>query len=230
MRQRLLPLAAFLFLAAHGSAAQSPQQPSAPQRPGREVSFAPSEIKDTFFAYVLGIIRAQSEVDIDNAEMRGILVELKSALSLPFDLITRVTQHTNEEDGTRAVAIEFSRNVSIPIPFALLFYHPGSIVASQTVSFDETTGPGPAYILTLADGSILVDIDDWLEVLFRAYIEDTWIRHLVFFPWNGHWIGLLEGTGRRTGREIRAYFDFTKNSILFPTPAPLDAAGSALLP
>jgi hypothetical protein len=227
VRARPLPLAAFLILAVQGV----PVQAAPPvQRPGREVSFAPTEIKDTFFAYVLGIIRAGVEVDIDNATMRSILVEFKSALSLPFDLISRVTQHTEEAEGGRAIGIEFSRGVSIPIPFSLLFYHPGSIVATKTVSFAETTGPGPAYILSLAEGSILVDIDDWLEVLFRAYIEDTWIRHLVFFPWRGDWIGLLQGTGRRTGREIRAYFDFTKNTILFPTPAALDVIGRSYLP
>jgi len=230
VRPGLLPLAALFLLAARISAGQSPAPAPVSQRPGREVSFAPTEIKDTFFAYVLGIIRAASEVDIDNAAMRGILVEFKSALNLPFDLVSRVTQHSSEADGTRAVAIEFSRPVSIPIPFSLLFYHPGSIVASQVVSFAETTAAGPAYILTLSEGSILVDVDDWLEVLFRAYIEDTWIRHLVFFPWHGEWIGLLQGQGRRTGREIRAYFDFTKNSILFPTPASLDAAARVLLP
>jgi hypothetical protein len=231
VRARLLLCSALLLSLAPRAAAQSaPPASPPPQRPGREVSFSPVEVKDTFFAYVLGIIRAGVEVDIDNAAMREILTEFKSSLSLPFDLISRVSQHTEENGGARRIGIDFSRIVTIPIPFSLLFYHPGSIVASQSVFFAETVAPGPAYELALAEGSILVDVDDWLEVLFATYIEDTWIRHLVFFQWHGDWIGLLEGSGRRTSRQIRAYFDFTKNTIIFPTPAALDAVGKVYVP
>jgi len=211
---------------------------AAPRPPGREISLPATEVKDTFFAYVLGIIRAGVELDIDNAAMRAILTEFKSSLALPFDMITRVTQHAEPAGGGRSIGIEFARAVTIPIPFSLLFYHPGTIVASQVVTFsvDRATWADPAgaaaapvFLLTLSDGSILVDIDDWLEVLFGTYVEDTWIRHLVFFTWRGDWIGLLEGAGRTTGRTIRAYFNFTHNAIIFPTPGALDRAGRSLI-
>lgn len=228
MRARLPATVLLLTLCALRGAAQEAPVPAG-ERPGREISLLPSEVKDTFFAYVLGIIRAGVEVNIDNAAMRGILTEFKSTLNVPFDLITSVTQHTDEA-RTRRIGIDFRRPVTIPIPFSLLFYHPGSIVAEQTVSFTVTDDPGAVYVLSVEQGSILVDVDDWLEVLFRAYIEDTWIQHLVFFTWHGDWIGLLEGSGRRTGRQIRAYFDFTKNRIIFPTPADLDKTGKSFMP
>jgi len=41
-----------------------------------------------------------------------------------------------------------------------------------------------AFDLALAHGTILVDIDDWLEALFSARLEDSWIRHIVFFRWS----------------------------------------------
>jgi hypothetical protein len=210
-----------------------------PAPPGREISLPPDQVKDTFFAYVLGIIQTGVEIDIDNAGMRSILTAFKSTLALPFDLVTRVTQHAESPQDARTIGVEFSRDVSIPIPFALLFYHPGSIVATQLVTFTVTTGTwadpngsatAPVYVLSLSEGSILIDIDDWLEVLFRAYIEDTWIQHLVFFTWHGEWIGLLEGKGRETDRMIRAYFNFTRNTIIFPTPAPLDQTGRSFIP
>ena len=37
-------------------------------------------------------------------------------------------------------------------------------------------------------------------------------------------IGLLAGAGQRTGRVLRAYFDFTKNGIIFPASADLNHA------
>ncbi|HEY9595609.1 MAG TPA: hypothetical protein VHE79_14110 [Spirochaetia bacterium] len=210
------------------------------RRPGREVSLPKSEVKDTFFAYVLGIIKTSAELDVDNGEMRDILTEFTSKLDLPFDLIERVRQHTDETTGKRVIGLDFLRDVDIPIPFALLFYHPGSLVSTRQLLFSVTrstaldvSSPGvftPVFDLALVRGAVLVDLDEWLEVLFSAYLEDTWIHHIVFFRWKGDWIGLLEGAGRRTGRELRAYFDFTKNTIVFPVPAELDTMGKNFVP
>ena len=233
MTPRPFLLAAALLLCAGRAAAEAPP-PGAPASPppGREVSLPPSEVKDTFFAYVLGVIHSGIDIDIDNAGMRAVLTEFRTALSLPFDLVSRVIQRT-EPGGARTIDVDFSRPVTIPIPFALLFYHPGSIVAAQDLTFDvavEGTPAAPAYVLELSSGTVLINIDDWLEVLLRAYLEDTWIRHLVFFTWRGDWLGLLEGRGRRTDRQVRAYFNFTHNMIVFPTPAALDQVARAYVP
>ena len=226
--------------AACAPAAAQAAAPAASQRPGREVSLPPGQVRDTFFAYVLGIISAGIEVDVDGEQMRAILTEFTSRLNLPFDLIGRVTQHTDEETGVRTIGLDFQRDVSLPIPFSILFYHPGSIVADRTLLFrvDRSLladpagkeAPGPVFDLVITGGSVLVDIDDWLEALFSASLEDTWIRHIVFFTWQGEWIGLLEGTGRATGRVLRAYFNFTRNRIVFPVPPALDRQGKALVP
>ena len=206
-------------------------------RPGRDISLPPTEVRDTFFAYVLGTIRAGVEVDIDNAGMRDILTEFKSTLKLPFDLVTRVTQHTT--DHSTAIGLDFDGDVSIPIPFALLGYHPGNIKSTADLSFGVTktfyqepstsAPPAQVFALTLQQGSVLVDIDDWLEALFPSLLEDTQVHHLIFFVWHGQWVGLLEGQGERDGREMRAYFNFTANRILFPIPAELDRIGRQLV-
>jgi hypothetical protein len=208
--------------------------------PGKEVSLPASEVKDTFFAYVLGIIRIGAEIDLDNEQMRSILVEFKSSLNLPFDLISRVTQHEDPQSAKRTIALEFKRDVSIPIPFSILFYHPGRIVSSRLLAFDvrrsvradpgSSAPPEEALDLDLTEGSILVEIDGWLKALFGTRLQDTWIRHIVFFRWHGEWIGMLAGTTRPTGRVIRTYFDFTKNKIVFPVPDQLERAGRVFVP
>jgi hypothetical protein len=197
------------------------------------VSLPSSEVKDTFFAYILGIITTGAEVDMDNEQMREILVEFKSTLNVPFDLISRVAQNMNPETGMRRIELDFQRDVVIPVPFALLFYHPGSIRATRVLSFDvrrSTWADAEVFDLVLDDGSILVDLDEWLVALFSSHLEDTWIRNIVFFTWHGDWVGMLEGRGRSTGRVIRAYFDFTKNTILFPAPDSLKSIGRAFPP
>jgi hypothetical protein len=217
-----------------------PPGPAAPSRPGREVSLPESEVKDTFFAYFLGIISGGMPVDIDNAQMREILVEFKSALDMPFDLIARVTQRPDAQTGDQAIGLEFTRDVVVPVPFSILFYHPGSILVSRQISFEVRrsawTDPvvgGPsaaAFDLVLSRGTVLVDIDDWLEALFRDHLEDTWIRKIVFFRFGNDWIAMLAGKGRWTARTKRAYFDLTRNRILFPASDSLTAAGRTFYP
>jgi len=219
---------------------QASREQAAPAVPGREVSLPASEVKDTFFAYFLGIIASGTVVDMDNEQMRGILKEFRSTLDVPFDLISRVTQGPDPATGDQFIELEFAREVAIPVPFSLLFYHPGSITASRFLGFDVRrsmwTDPvargaaAPAFDLVLDRGSVLVDIDDWLEALLSAHLEDSWIRHIVFFKWDRDWVGMLEGFGRSTGRTRRAYFDFTKNQILFPASHELNAAGRAFVP
>jgi hypothetical protein len=217
-----------------------PAGPAAPTRPGREVSLPLSEVKDTFFAYFLGIISSAVPVDMDNAQMREVLVEFKFTLDVPFDLIDRVTQGPDAETGNQVIGLEFAREVVIPVPFSILFYHPGTITVSRRISFDvrrsawtDPVAGGPAadaFDLVLSRGTVLVDIDDWLEAMLRDHLEDAWIRHIVFFRWDRDWIGMLTGTGRSTGRLKRAYFDFTKNRIVFPAGDELNRAGQAFVP
>jgi len=223
-----------------GMLAPAAHAQEAPGRPGREVSLPPSEVKDTFFAYFLGIISSGVAADMDNQQMRDVLVEFKSTLDLPFDLISRVSQQPDPESGNQVIEMQFTRDVVIPVPFALLFYHPGSIIASRYISFevhrlpwnDPVAGgpPGTAFDLVLSHGTIFVDIDDWLEALFSSHLEDGWIHHIVFFKWGGSWVGMLTGLGQRTGRLRRAYFDFTSNRILFPAGDELNHSGQKFVP
>jgi hypothetical protein len=203
-------------------------------------------VKDTFFAYFLGIIGTAADIDMDNEEMRAILVEFKSTLDVPFDLISRFSQREDPESALRVLELQFQRDVVIPIPFSILFYHPGRITSTRLLQFDVHRSPwtdpdlpadpglpaqaGEAFDLALAHGSVLVEIDGWLKALFSDHLEDTWIRHIVFFRWHGDWIAMLQGIGRSTGKVKRAYFDLTTNAILFPPSDSLKSVGNGLVP
>jgi hypothetical protein len=211
-------------------------------RPGREVSFPKNEVRDSFFAYMLGVIATGTDFDVDNNQMREILTEFKSKIALPFDLIVRVKQSTDPLDGEKTIELDFRRKVKIPIPFSLSSYQPGgSIVCSQTLLFTvipstskDPVSPeavSPVFDLALSDDFLLVTADGWLKTVLAArHLEDTWIHHIVFFKWQGSWIGLFEGTVRGMGKEHRSYFNFTRNAIVFPVPSDLDTAGRAVLP
>ena len=207
-------------------------------RPGREIALLPREVKDSFFAYVIGIIRAGIDIDIDAAGMREILTEFRTSLDLPFDLIERVWQRGGADGEGGALGLEFLGHTTIPIPFSLLGYHPGSIRASRSLRFRQTRfthddgrepgGRAPVFRLTLESGALVVDMDQWLDDLFGDSIDDLPVRHLVFFTWRGEWVGLLHGTGYR-GQPLRAFFNFRRNRIIFPVPAELDRWGRAFV-
>lgn len=208
--------------------------------PGREVSLPKNEVRDSFFAYILGIINTGIDLDVDNKQMREILTEFKSSLHMPFGLIVRVRQTTDPSNGIRTIGLDFQHDVNIPIPFSLLFYHPGRIVASQNLVFTVTRSTledpaahgvtSPVFDLALTKGSVLVTIDGWLKVVMSAHhLEDTRIQHIVFFQWRSEWVGLFESALRKTGQEHRSYFNLARNAIVFPVPNALDAIGRGIV-
>lgn len=214
---------------AQGSAAPSPM------RPGRQISVA--RVKDTFFSYVLGIVFSGMDVDIDNAQMRQILTEFQSKLKFPFDLVTRVVQEDDPGRGHRDISLFFKgKDVVIPIPYSFLGYHPGTLRSTERLNFrvirSSYSKDGeytPVYDLTLVDGSVLIDIDDWLVYLLSNVLDKVQVRHIVFFSYRGNWIGLIEGEGKVFKRDIREYFDFSNNKIVYPIPEQLDAMGRAFV-
>jgi hypothetical protein len=162
--------------------------------PGREIALSEEEVKDSFFAYVIGVIRSGIEVRLSNADLREILTEFKTSLDLPFDLISSVVQHRVPEASYPDLQIAFNSSVKIPIPFAFLGYHPGSIFASEEVLFTETRPlrsyyltpqiPDMAdavYVMRLSRGAVLVDVDSWLEWLLPSLIQDTIVDIICIF-------------------------------------------------
>jgi hypothetical protein len=236
---RALALALGCALAFGGRAfAQAPGgaagQAGRPGRPGREIAAPPQEVKDSFFAYFIGIISAGIDVDIDAEGMREVLTEFRTSLELPFDLVGRVRQERGTGGAGGTLVLEFVSDAAIPIPFSFLGYHPGSIRVTKellfdrivTASADAGAGGGlvPAYRLALARGTLVVDMDRWLDDLLGDYVDDLPVENLVFFRWKGDWTGLLQGTGYK-GQPLRAFFNFRRNRIVFPVPAELDGLG-----
>lgn len=206
--------------------------------PGRDIALSPTEVKDSFFAYVIGVIRSGVEVDISNAGMREILTEFKTSLDLPFDLVSSVRQHQEQAGGERTLSILFHESVKIPIPFSFLGYHPGSILASAQIRFADSPSAGakpsvppptdPVFALRLTEGRVTVDVDDWLEWLLPGIVEDLSVNMIAIFKYQGDWFCLLSGTGVRRGDAIHEFFNFTHNRIVFPIPGDLIELGNTI--
>jgi hypothetical protein len=231
IRRLVFPFALLLFAALRFAGA-------APQRPGREISMPRSEVKDTFLAYVLGIIHAGIEVELDNEFLRGILSEFKTTIGLPFEEVRLVSQLRVPESENNTLTIAFRQEMKIPIPFSLLGYHPGIIRSSEKVVFSELRSLSraiddgniisPVYVFRLTEGYAAIDVDDWITFLFSSIIDDITVRVLAIFRFKDHWYCMLNGTGRR-GQLIAGLLDFRTNRILFPLPAIMGKFAAKLL-
>jgi hypothetical protein len=177
-------------------------------------------------------------VELNNADLREIITDFKSSLDLPFDLIAWVSQRREPEAPLPDLTISFNSEVKIPIPFAFLGYHPGVIIASQVIQFSETrpvsadTAQADAdavYVMRLAQGEIVIDIDDWLEWLLPSLVQDMSVDIVCIFHYKNEWYCLLSGTGLHRDNAINEFFNFTQNRIIFPIPAEFVSLGERIV-
>jgi hypothetical protein len=228
-------LALFALAAAPMVAETAAGPPSGPSivLPGRELILPPTEVRDTFFAWLVGVVDAGRDATIDNAGLRDILTEFASSIALPFDRIVEVRHRAPSEGGPGILTIDFDGEIDIPVPFSVLWYHPGSLGSTRTLRFDERRFPSvaagrdaasPVYAFHLVEGAMTIDVDAWLDVLLGNVVDDLSVRLVAIARWHGSWRCLLGGTGREN-RRIIAAFDLARNTITFPVPKELVRLG-----
>ena len=200
--------------------------------PGRELILPPSEVRDTFFAWLVGVVDAGRDAAIDNAGLREVLTEFRSSIALPFDRIVAV-RHGPRANGRGKPGDRVRRRDRHPR--ALL----GAVVPPRLAQVDPhaalrraplsalPAGRGtaaPVYSFRLVEGAMMIDVDAWLDVLLGNVVDDLSVRLVAIARWRGSWRCLLGGTGRED-RRIIAAFDLARNTITFPVPKELVRLG-----
>jgi hypothetical protein len=221
-----VPAVVLLAVVALSAGAQSP--------PGRELILPSAEVRDTFFAWLVGVVDAGRDASIDNAGLRDVLTEFRSTIALPFDRISAVRHEAPGPSKRGSLGVEFDGEIDVPVPFSLLWYHPGALRATRTVRFDERrfatvplasgSAAEPVYSFRIAEGAMTIDVDEWLDALLGRIVDDLSIRIVALARWHGAWRCLIGGTGRE-GRRIIAAFDLARNAITFPVPSDLTRLG-----
>ncbi len=213
--------------------AGAPSTTDVGEPPGRELILPPSDVKDTFFAWLVGVVDAGRDVSIDNAGLRSVLTEFRSTIALPFDRIDEVRHVAPRADARGSLDVVFDADIDIPVPFSVLWYHPGSLRSTREVRFSErrfdslptTRGPAePVYAFRLVEGAMTIDVDAWLDALLGRIVDDFAVRIVAIARWRGSWRCILGGTGRED-RRIIAAFDLARNAIAFPVPDELSRLG-----
>lgn len=212
--------------------------PRGQELPGREVWLPENQVKDRFYGYLIGLIQADTCGVLLANQIEDVLDGYQGKTSIPFELINEIRRSCSVGGGAREVSISFHGNLKAPVPYSILGYHPGSLIASPTVKLYEWDIPRRTlrwsryeaieltdiYLFGIYDGWAVVDIAGWIDKLLGGLLDDTRIVVLALFKYKGEWHGLAAGYDA-SGDGRSGIFNFSRNKILFPTPRELRILG-----
>jgi hypothetical protein len=206
--------------------------------PGFEVSVPQEEVRDPFYAYMIGLLLNNVCGLLSTEEMAEVLSAYQDKSVIPFATIKDVRRDCFPTGGRREVVVNFWEGLKTPIPYSILGYHPGSVRTSDSVKFFEWALPEKIihwsrqesikitdiYVFGVHEGWAVIDIDGWVDVLLGDLLDDTRVAVMVLFKYRGQWHGLAAGYGRN-GEGRSGVFNFSENRVLLPTPQELRNLG-----
>lgn len=225
------------------TAASTPEEP--PAILPDVLPFA-EEVKDPVFALLIGLVDADLYGTLDQQRLQAELDRRQMRSKLPYQRVLEVTRlPAGAGRPTNEVHVRFDGPISLPIPYSILGYNPGSFRTSQECRFREWTlgevevlfqkeaGDSvidvpvvleDVHLFGLTDGEIDLDIDKWVDALLGASIDDTEMVALMLCRYQGVWHGWAMGYNyEKKGRS--GALDFRKDSVVFPSPSEFKAVG-----
>jgi hypothetical protein len=198
------------------------------------------QVKDPVFAALVALVRADLYGVLTRAHLERELERRHLRSRLPYGSVRDVARVPAPTGPRALVTVRFEGPLAVPIPYSILWYHPGRIRAGDSCVFREwslgtvqlpyESRPGAPASLELQDvhlfdldgGRLEVDIDAWLDRLMGSALDDTDVTGLVVFRHAGRHYGMA--LGYNSGRRARSgVFDFQGDRIVFPSTAEMKA-------
>ncbi len=229
----ITPLLAIVALAAAAIPATSELLPQAPG------------VRDPVFAMLVAFVRADRLGVVYRESVARALVERRQRSRLPWRLAREFARTLDGQDDRATVTLLFEQAVDVPIPYQILWYHPGRIRTSAGCRFREwrfaelpfdtrkpvQRAPWPPLadlrLFALDQGELLLDIDGWIDALFGGALDDTFVTCLAVGRYRGREYGFAVGRNRK-GKPRIGVFDLSTDSVVFPLPPDLRAANRAI--
>lgn len=196
-----------------------------------DIMMPEEEVRDRFFAFLIGLAEADVFGHLSSEDLDGVLGEFAGETRVPFRLINGIGRVRGGAGEPNRVSISFIEKLKTPVPYSILGYHPGSVVADTTVSLYEFYLPEKSvwlsrhaqttltdiHVFAIYEGWAVVDIDAWVDKILGGHLDDTWLIVMGLFKFEGDWYGIAAGYGP-SGEGRSGVFNFKTNKILFPTP------------
>ncbi|MBD3236689.1 MAG: hypothetical protein GF330_08295 [Candidatus Eisenbacteria bacterium] len=198
---------------------------------------------DGVFAYLLGLLDRQKFGAVTGAHLQRVLEVTDTRSCVPTDLVREIrrAQASSEDGWARA---RFHEDLDFPVPYSILGYHPGSLLASRDALFEERyfprlriPNPDPdepetieirdVTLWSLVSGEIVIDIDGWVDFLLGGRLDDTYVVALAVFRFEGERLAVATGFNDE-GRGRSGTLDLSRNTIRFPASSANKAIGRGL--
>jgi len=219
-------LAMWALAPALAAGAEAPAADELPAVLGRA-----ADVKDPVFALLLGLLENDSYGELSLPRLEKELGHDAARSRLPYRKLRELRRERAATERPASVSVHFAGPLDMPIPYAILGYHPGSVTGSESCVFQESSrealsipAGGPhepevrienLHVLRLHSGRLLVDIDWWLDTLMGPALDDTEVAALALFRHRGRWIGMALGYNKK-GLSRSGAFDFSADHIVFP--------------
>jgi hypothetical protein len=192
-----------------------------------------ADAKDPLFALFAGLLDAGAFGELEPARLDSI-VTAAGGSRMAYRRIRSITRQPLDLQGRSRLTITFGRDVRLPVPYAVLGYHPGQLVATREVVLEECSlgrqtfrvpGEGGMEDVTVDDlhlfgvreGKLQADVDAWLDWLMGDDADDIEIGGMLLLRRDGRRFGVAFGRTRK-GQGRSGVFDLTGDELLFPVP------------
>jgi hypothetical protein len=202
------------------------------------------QVKDPVFAVLLALVRSDRYGVLTREHLERELTRRKLRSRLPYQTVREVARlpEAAPHDSAR-MSVVFERPLDVPIPYSILWYHPGRVRGGDGCAFQEwrlgtlqlaheESAGAPArtlqlddvHVFGLAAGRLTVDIDGWLDRLLGGALDDTDVSGIAVFGYQGRSYGMA--LGYNPSRRARSgAFDFGADRVLFPYPSEMKTVG-----
>jgi hypothetical protein len=202
-------------------------------------------VRDPVFAILVAYVRADRVGLVTREAVADTLTRRRRKSRLPWRLAREFSRAHATADSSATVTLLFDEPVDTPIPYSLLWYHPGRIRASARCRFREwrldelpfevrkdgrkqAARPlADVRLFALEEGELLLDIHAWLDALLGARLDDTFVKCLAVGRYRGREYGFAFGRSRN-GKPRIGVFDLSDDSVVFPMSSDLRAANRAV--
>ncbi len=201
-------------------------------------------VHDPIFGFLVGLLESGRYGIVPVGYLDEIMHEEDHRTNIPYKLIREVTR-VDDPDGPHAwVRIRFHEPLRVPVPYSMLGYHPGNLVATTEVVLLEWqlgdvqlpvrsrdgrrwVGAQNVTIWGVVSGRIVLDIDGLIDAILGGKLDDTDIITLGLFDYEGDRFALAAGFND-DGQGRSGALDLGTDKIRFPAPDEFKVIGREL--
>jgi hypothetical protein len=244
MRRAAGALAVLLALAWGIARGEPLPETAAPELP-ETLPFDP-QVADPVFSVLVALVRADLHGTLTREHLVRELERRRVRSRLPYAAVREVVRLPGTAGAQALVTIRFESSLDVPIPYRILWYHPGRIRGGGICAFREwslgnvgvpyrarpetaaaTLALSDVHVFELETGRLQVDIDGWLDRLMGSALDDTDLVGLAVFDLAGRGYGMA--LGHNSGQRPRSgAFDFREDRVVFPMSGELKAVARSL--